>query len=85
MVNCSKAETHEEMCMTHFLQLARFKDPIAVVVDINILWDVAPFTVVEIYLRVQEHAASQKTVIFFQYQPCLHVLHVGNDIAQVVT
>jgi len=43
---------------------------------------VAPFTVVEIYLCVQKCSASQKTVIFLQYQPHLCV---SNDIAQVVT
>jgi len=82
MVNCTKAETPDEMYMTCFLQLARFKVLTAVTVNIIVVWDVAPFTVVEIYLCVQERAASQKTVIFIQYQPHLCL---SNDIAQAVT
>jgi hypothetical protein len=65
MVNCTKSETPGEMYMSCFLQLARFKVPMAVTVNITIFWDVAPFSVLEIYLCVQELAASQKTVIFF--------------------
>jgi hypothetical protein len=82
MVNCTKAETPEEMHMTCFLQLARFEIFTAVAVNITVVWDVAPFTVVEIYLCVQERAVSQKTVIFMQYQPHLCL---SNDIAQAVT
>ena len=82
MVNCTKAETHEEMYMTCFLQLARFKVLTAVTVNITVVWDVAAFTVLEVYLYVQEGAASQKTVIFMQYQPHLCL---SNDIAQAVT
>jgi hypothetical protein len=58
MVNCTKAETHEERYMSCFLELARFKVLTAVTVNITVFWDVAPFTVVEIYLYVQERAAS---------------------------
>jgi hypothetical protein len=82
MVNCTKAETHEEMYLTCFLQLARSEVLMAVIVNITVFWDVAPFTVVKIYLCVQEHAASQKTVIFLQYQPHLCL---SNDTAQAVT
>jgi hypothetical protein len=67
MVNCTKAETPEEMHVTCFLQLARFE----VLTTVTLVWDVAPFTVVEIYLCVQERAVSQKTVIIMQYQPHL--------------
>jgi hypothetical protein len=82
MVNCTKAETHAEMYMTRFLRLARFEVPMAVIVSIAVFWDVAPFTGVDIYLCVQEHATSQKIVILLQYEPhlCVH-----NYIAQAVT
>jgi hypothetical protein len=82
MVNCTKTETHEEMYITCFLQLARFKVPMAVIGNITVFWDMPPFTVVEIYLCVQECATSQKTVIFLQYQP---YLSLSNDIVQSVT
>jgi len=82
MVNCTKTETHEENYITCFLQLARFKVITAVIVNITVFWVVAPFTVVEIYLCVQQRTASQKTVIFLQYQPHLCL---NNDIAQAFT
>jgi len=82
MVNCTKTETHGEVYITCFVQLARFTVPTAVIVNITVFWDVPPFTVVEIYLCVQECAVSQKTVIILQYQP---YLSLSNDIVQSVT